>query len=80
LKEEIEGPWSSSLDVSYIGTHSYNILAYGASATPTTVTNSQYNADGTLNQARLTPQTSGFGAATAAQSLRTVQVQVRFLF
>jgi hypothetical protein len=49
-------------------------------ATPTTVTNSQYSADGTLNPARLTPQTAGFGAATGAQSLRTVQVQVRFLF
>jgi hypothetical protein len=49
-------------------------------ATATTVTNSEYLADGTLNPARLTPQTAGFGAASAAQALRTAQVQLRFQF
>ena len=49
-------------------------------ATPTTVTNNQYLADGTLNPARLQPQTAGFGAATGAQAMRTAQVQVRFQF
>jgi hypothetical protein len=49
-------------------------------AAPTTVTNNQYNADGTLNPARLTPQNAGFGAATGAQAMRTAQVQVRFQF
>ena len=28
-------PWSSSLDVSYVGTHGYNILAYGSSGLTT---------------------------------------------
>ena len=49
-------------------------------ATPTVVTNNQYLADGTLNPARTQPQTAGFGAATGAQSLRTVQAQLRFQF
>ena len=50
------------------------------SPTNQTVLNPQYNADGTLNQARLLPQNAGFGAATAAQAPRTVQVQLRFQF
>ncbi|MEO7191008.1 MAG: carboxypeptidase-like regulatory domain-containing protein [Vicinamibacterales bacterium] len=41
---------------------------------------SQYNADGTLNQARLTPRNAGFGAATGSQGPRTAQVQLRFNF
>jgi len=49
-------------------------------AAPTTVTNSQYNADGTLNAARLQPQSAGFGAATGAQAMRTAQLQLRFQF
>jgi len=44
------------------------------------IRNPQFNTDGTINTARLTPQTAGFGAATAAQALRTVQLQLRFLF
>lgn len=49
---------------------------------PTTqvVRNNQYNADGSLNQSRLTPRTAGFGAATAAQAMRSVQIQLRFQF
>jgi hypothetical protein len=50
------------------------------SPTDQTVRNPQYNADGTLNQARLTPQNAGFGAVSAAQAMRTVQVQLRFQF
>ena len=49
-------------------------------AAPTTVTNSQYNADGTLNAARLQPLSAGFGAATGAQAMRTAQLQLRFQF
>ena len=45
-----------------------------------TVRNPQYNADGTLNQNRLTPATAGFGGVTSAQALRSVQLQVRFTF
>lgn len=42
--------------------------------------NNQYNADGSLNQSRLTPRTAGFGAATRAQGMRAVQIQLRFQF
>ena len=55
-------------------------IQYGTPANPTTITNSQYNADGTLNTARLTPANAGAGAATGAQALRTVQAQLRFMF
>jgi hypothetical protein len=49
---------------------------------PTTqvVRNNQYNADGSLNQERLTPRTAGFGAANGAQPMRSVQIQLRFQF
>ena len=45
-----------------------------------TLTNYQYNADGSLNQNRLTPRNAGFGAATGAATLRNIQLQVRFQF
>jgi len=45
-----------------------------------TVTNNQFNADGTLNGSRLTPLTAGFGAATGAMPRRTLQAQIRFTF
>jgi hypothetical protein len=50
--------------------------------TPTSMklVNNQFNADGSLNTARLTPRNSGFGAATTAAPLRNVQLQVRFQF
>ena len=44
------------------------------------IQNSQYNSDGTLNTARLAPKNAGFGAATAAQANRSVQVQLRLQF
>ena len=44
------------------------------------IQNSQFNADGTVNAARLAPKDAGFGAATGAQANRTVQLQLRFLF
>jgi len=50
------------------------------SPTDQTVRNPQYNEDGSLNQNRLRPQDAGFGAATAAQPMRSVQLQVRFRF
>jgi hypothetical protein len=49
-------------------------------AAPSAITNNQYNADGSLNAARLTPATAGFGAATGAQAMRTVEAQFRFVF
>ena len=50
------------------------------SPTDQTVRNSQYNADGTLNSARVQPKNAGFGAANGAQPMRTVQIQLRFQF
>jgi hypothetical protein len=44
------------------------------------VLNSQYNADGSINQNRLTPRTAGFGAANGAANLRSMQLMVRFSF
>ena len=44
------------------------------------IRNGQFNADGTINQARLQPRNAGFGAATAAQDMRSVQLQIRFQF
>jgi len=45
-----------------------------------TIRNSQTRTDGSIDPARLTPRTAGFGAATGAQTMRNVQVQVRFAF
>jgi hypothetical protein len=42
--------------------------------------NPQYLPDGTLNPQRLTPRTAGFGAATNAAALRSMQLQFRFSF
>jgi hypothetical protein len=50
------------------------------SPTDLTVLNSQYLPDGTLDPARLTPRTAGFGAATGAQPMRNLQLQIRYAF
>jgi hypothetical protein len=50
------------------------------SPTDLTIVNSQYLPDGSLDPARLTPRTAGFGAATGAQPLRNMQLQIRFGF
>ena len=55
-------------------------IQYASPATSTTVTNFQYNADGTLNAARLKPNAAGAGAATGAMTPRQLQAQVRFYF
>lgn len=44
------------------------------------VRNAQFNADGSVNAARLRPRDAGFGAATGAQDRRAVQLQLRFQF
>jgi len=51
-----------------------------ASPTSLVQTNNQFDAAGNLVPTRLTPQNSGFGAATGANDLRRVQVQIRFQF
>ena len=48
--------------------------------TSMTLANNQFNADGSLNQSRLTPRNAGFGAATGAGALRNIQLQLRFQF
>ena len=48
--------------------------------TSMTLQNNQYNADGTLNQNRLTPRNAGFGAATGAAAMRSIQLQLRLQF
>ena len=50
------------------------------SPTNQTLRNSQFLADGTLDQSRLQPQNAGFGAATQAQAMRTVRLTFRFSF
>jgi hypothetical protein len=50
------------------------------SPTDQTIANSQYLPDGSLDPARLAPKNAGFGAATSAQPLRNMQLQIRFGF
>jgi len=50
------------------------------SPTDLTIVNSETLPDGSLDPARLTPRTAGFGAATGAQPMRNLQLQVRFGF
>jgi hypothetical protein len=50
------------------------------SPTDLTIRNPQFNADGTINDARLLPNNAGFGAVTGAQPMRSMQAQIRFQF
>ena len=50
------------------------------SPTTQTITNAQYDASGSLVQTRLAPDNAGFGAATDAAPLRSMQAQIRFQF
>jgi len=44
------------------------------------IRNSQYLPNGDVDPTRLVPRTAGFGAATAAQAMRSMQLQIRFQF
>jgi hypothetical protein len=55
-------------------------IQYSSPADPNTVRNFQYNPDGSLNTARLRPNQAGAGAVTGAQAMRTLQLQIRFVF
>lgn len=44
------------------------------------VRNPQFNADGSVVATRLRPRDAGFGAATGAQDMRAMQIQLRFQF
>jgi hypothetical protein len=50
------------------------------SPTDLTLRNSETLADGSVDPKRLTPKQAGFGAATGAQAMRTLQVAVSFEF
>jgi Carboxypeptidase regulatory-like domain/TonB-dependent Receptor Plug Domain len=50
------------------------------SPTDLTIVNSQFLPDGSIDPNRLTPRNAGFGAATSAQPLRNLQLQLRFQF
>jgi len=50
------------------------------SPTDQTVRNSQFLADGTLDQTKVLPKNAGFGAATGATAMRTARMYIRFQF
>jgi hypothetical protein len=68
--------------------NAFNVVVYNARSTTVTyndpinqvIQNNQFNADGSLNQNRLTPRNAGFGAATNAMDLRNFQAMIRFQF
>jgi hypothetical protein len=68
--------------------NAFNAVIYNArvtqlqlrSPTEQVLLNAQYNSDGTVNATRLQPRNAGFGAATGAQAMRSVQLQLRFQF
>jgi hypothetical protein len=57
-----------------------NFTVQYRSPTDQTVLNPQYLSSGQLDPSRLTPRNAGFGAATGAQALRNLQLQLRFGF
>jgi len=50
--------------------------------TPTSMAlqNSEYNADGSVASGRQLPKNAGFGAATGAAAMRSIQLEVRVTF
>jgi hypothetical protein len=50
------------------------------SPTDLTIRNNQFLADGTLNPARVKPRDAGYGAASTAQAMRTIEARLRFQF
>jgi hypothetical protein len=68
--------------------NAFNVVIYNnrqanviyRSPTDQTIVNSQYLPDGTLDPNRLQPRNAGFGAATGAQPLRNMQLQIRYRF
>jgi hypothetical protein len=68
--------------------NAFNVVVYNArnntlqvtSPVNLTQSNPQYDASGNLVQTRFQPQNAGFGAATGAQAMRSMQEQIRFQF
>jgi hypothetical protein len=79
---------SRSIQVRLEAFNAFNTLIFNArnntvqvtSPINLTVNNPQYDASGNLVQTRLQPQNAGFGAATGAQAMRSMQAQIRFQF
>jgi len=57
-----------------------NTMQLASPAAASTVTNNQFLSTGALNTGRITAQNAGFGAATGALPMRTLQAQIRFTF
>jgi hypothetical protein len=55
-------------------------IQYSNPTDPARILNNQFATDGSLNPARLTPNQAGAGAANGAQAMRTMQLQLRFMF
>jgi hypothetical protein len=55
-------------------------LANTTPAAATAITNLPYDANGNLIPSLTLPRSAGFGVATAYQTPRAVQVQIRFSF
>ena len=68
--------------------NAFNTVVYNGRNTTLQVTspvnltqsNPQYDPAGNLVPTRLQPQNAGFGAATGAQAMRSMQAQIRFQF
>ncbi len=68
--------------------NAFNVVVYNArqtqlqlvSPTNQTIRNPQFLPDGSVDPNRLKTTSAGFGAATGAQPLRTIQAQIRFSF
>ena len=58
----------------------FNTTATFNNPTSMTLQNSQFNADGSIASGRSLPKNAGFGAATGAAGMRTIQLEVRFGF
>jgi hypothetical protein len=52
---------------------------FASPSSATTILNNQFGADRTLKPARLTAATAGFGAATGAQAMRSIQIEAKFV-
>ena len=79
---------SRNLQVRLEAFNAFNAVIFNARNTTLQVTspvnltqsNPQYDASGNLVPTRLQPQNAGFGAATGAQAMRSMQAQIRFQF
>jgi hypothetical protein len=74
LRADVYNAFNTTVLNSRVTTATFN------NPTSMTLTNNQYNADGTLNASRVKPNNAGFGAANGAQALRNIQLQLRFQF